>query len=113
MTSKVQFLYCIRPARAEMLCDGPTEREATIVAEHFLYLQGLVEDGVVLMAGRTLNNDDTTFGLVVLVADSQAEAMAVMHGDPAVAQGVMKAQLFPYRVALWSKAGPDGGRNGT
>ena len=29
-----------------------------------------------------------------------------MNDDPAVKHGVMRAELFPYRVALWSKSGP-------
>ena len=29
-----------------------------------------------------------------------------MQADPAVTNGVMKAELFPYHVALWSPTGP-------
>ena len=54
-----------------MLTAGPTEQEATIVKEHFEHLQRLVASGTVLMAGRTLNADERTFGIVVLVAESE------------------------------------------
>ena len=101
-----QFLYRTRPTRFGMLTDKPTEREAAIVDEHFQYLQKLVGEGVVLMAGRTLNEDDRVFGIVVLVAASESDAAEMMRNDPAVKHGVMKAELFPYRVALWSATGP-------
>jgi len=34
------------------------------------------------------------------------EAAGILRDDPAVAHGIMKGELFPYRVALWSAAGP-------
>lgn len=101
-----QFLYKIQPVRLAMLIDGPTEREAQIVAEHFAYLSKLTEEGTVLMAGRTLNVDQDAFGIAVLVASTSAEAAAIMNSDPAVNHGVMHAELFPYRIALWSSRGP-------
>ena len=90
-----------------MLTEGPTELEASIVNEHFEYLQKLVAEGVVFMAGRTQNIGERTFGIVVFEATTEASAMALMQNDPAVKLGVMKSELFPYRVALWSSKGPD------
>jgi uncharacterized protein len=101
-----QFLYRIQPVRVAILVEGPTALEASIIGEHFNYLAKLVEDGVVLMAGRTLNTDERTFGIVVFVATSESEARELMKGDPAVKRGVMKAELFPFNVALWSSKGP-------
>jgi uncharacterized protein len=101
-----QFLYRIEPTRAEMLSVGPTDRESAIVGEHFGYLKTLVDEGVVLMAGRTTSSDATTFGIVVFVAESQARAADIVKNDPAVRFGVMRAELYPYQVALWSKTGP-------
>jgi uncharacterized protein YciI len=101
-TTMQQFLYRIQPVRLGMLTEGPTDREAAIVGDHFRYLQRLVAEGTVLMAGRTLNADDRTFGIVVFVAASEARASEIVSGDPAVMHGVMRAELFPYRVALWS-----------
>jgi uncharacterized protein YciI len=101
-----QFLYRIQPTRLGMLTEGPTSQEASITGEHFQYLQRLVAEGVVLMAGRTLNEDERSFGIVVFLAASQAEAAELVQNDPAVKLGIMKAELFPYRVALWSSGGP-------
>ncbi len=101
-----QFLYRIQPTRTGMLTEGPTEAETVVVGDHFSYLQQLMHEGVVLMAGRTLVEDEGTFGVVVFEAVSEEAAQLVMDNDPAVVHGVMDAQLFPYRVALWSDQGP-------
>jgi|CZKI01.1.fsa_nt_gi uncharacterized protein YciI len=107
-----QFLYRIQPTRLEMLGAGPTAHEASIVGEHFRYLERLTASGVVLMAGRTLNSDERTFGIVVFSAPSEKEAEELMRSDPCVRHGVMRAELFPYRVALWSLKGPEDGAAG-
>jgi uncharacterized protein len=98
-----QFLYCMRPVRLAMLVDGPTDQEVLILGEHFTYLSKLVEDGIVLMVGRTLSTDErSSFGIVVFAASSDEEARALMNSDPAIAQGLMEAELFPFTVALRS-----------
>ena len=89
-----------------MLVDGPDAREAVIIDAHFAYLQRLAAEGVVLMAGRTLETGDRAFGIVVFTAESDDGALALMRNDPAVAEGVMSAELYPYRVAVWSSSGP-------
>jgi uncharacterized protein YciI len=97
-----QFIYRIQPTRLGMLTGGATEHEKKIIGEHFEYLGKLVEAGVVFMAGRTMTADEKTFGIVIFQAATETEAVAVMQNDPAVKFGVMKPELFPYRVALWS-----------
>jgi uncharacterized protein len=103
-----QFLYRIQPTRPAMLTEGLTEREDAIIGEHFAYLSRLVDDGRVFMAGRTLETDERSFGIVVFHAETPEDAAALMQGDPAVRHGVMRAELFPYRIALWSSQRPEG-----
>lgn len=112
MATTPQYLYRIRPVRRTLLEEGPTAHEAAVVAEHFQYLQKLVENNVVLLAGRTLNNDESAFGIVIFVAPTESDAQEIMRNDPAVSKGVMEAELFPYRIALWSSRGPDGSSPG-
>ena len=100
MDERKQYLYKIQPTRPEMLSQGSTPQEDAIVSEHFAYLQDLTRRGVVILAGRTLNTDATSFGIVIFQAESQAAAQAVVDNDPAVRQGVMRAELYPYRIAL-------------
>jgi uncharacterized protein YciI len=100
MAEITHYLYRIQPTRPAMLTEGPTEAEAAIVGQHFNYLKGLTEQGVVVLAGRTLNTDPSSFGIIILRADGEATARSIMEHDPAVRQGVMRAELFPYRIAL-------------
>ncbi len=104
MSDVTEYLYKIQPTRLEMLTQGPTAEEAAIVAQHFAYLKGLAEQGVVVVAGRTLNADESAFGIVIFTADSEESARGVMTNDPAVKNGVMRAELYPYRIAVMAKA---------
>ncbi len=70
------------------------------IADHFRHLQQLLDAGTLILAGRTLNEDETMFGIVILEAGSAEEARRLMNEDPAVKGGIMTASLFPYRVAL-------------
>ena len=53
-----------------------------------------------LMVGRTQTTTPDTIGLAVFLAKDEAEARSIMQSDPAVKEGVMRAELFPYRIAL-------------
>lgn len=103
MTQLPQYLYTVQPTRPGFL-EASTEEEDRIVSDHFGYLQQLTAEGTCLLAGRTLNTDPSSFGLVILQADSEEIAREIMKGDPAVRAGVFRAQLFPYRVALASES---------
>lgn len=101
-----QYLYKIQPARLAMVTEGPTPHEAEIVAQHFAYLSRLTDEGVMILVGRTQNNDETTFGLAIFEADDDTAAHAIMNNDPAVKNGVMRAELYPYKIALMRKVAP-------
>ena len=82
------WLYRIQPARPGMLAEGPTEREAGLVAPHFAYLKDLAERGLVQLAGRTLTTDErgrTVAAIVLPLADAptgqepHAQAVASRH----------------------------------
>ena len=95
-----QWVYRIQPSRIEMLKNGPTTEETGILQDHFNHLKELTAKGVVIFAGRTLTDDDSSFGIVVFRAASEEAARNVMNSDPAVAKGVMSAKLFPFHIAL-------------
>ena len=97
-----QYLTRIQLTRDGFLIES-TPDEDTIVRAHFHYLRDLTEQGIVLMAGHTLNTDDTSHGLVVFVADSEEHARSIVENDPAVKGGVFRAELFPFAVALVSE----------
>ncbi len=95
-----QWIYVLKPARLGMVAEGSTPEEAEIVSRHFAYLKDLTERGVMILMGRTQNNDESTFGIAIFEAESEEAAREIMGNDPAVDGGVMHATLYPYKVAL-------------
>lgn len=98
---KLQFLYQLKLVPSLLNETSWTDKEHAIVQHHFEVLQKLQEEGRLLLAGRTLNTDP--MGIVILEVDTEEEAIELMNNDPAVKEGIMEAQLFPYRVALYKK----------
>ncbi len=84
----MQFLYRLTP------------EEQAIVSEHFAHLESLTAQEVVLLVGRTQDNSPDTFGIVIFQAESTEQARTIMNNDPAVRKGIMRAELFPFRIAL-------------
>ena len=80
-----------------------TEFENNLVTEHFNRLKQGVEEGYVILAGKTTNEDKSGFGIVIFEAENENAAKLYVNGDPAVKAGIMTATLFPYRVALIKK----------
>jgi uncharacterized protein YciI len=108
MSALQQYLYRIQPTRPEMLAEGPTDDERAAVGRHAAYVKGLTERGVVLLAGRTQNTDPSALGIVIFRAASEPVAREIMNDDPAVKEGVMRAELFPYRIAFAAERWPTG-----
>lgn len=100
-----QYLYLLKPTRLGMLTES-TPEENDAVSRHFAYLKDLTEKGVMILVGRTLNTDESTFGIAVFEAEDESAARTIMDGDPAVRSGVMRATLYPYRVALMRAQNP-------
>jgi uncharacterized protein len=98
-----QYVYVLRlPARLhEQAAWTPEDQKA--VGQHFERLKRATEAGQVILAGRSNEGLDKTFGLVIFEAVNEDAARAFMQGDPAVAAGVMTATLHPYAVALMRK----------
>ena len=88
--------------RHDILTRGLTELESRIVSEHFNYLKRLAENGVVILAGRTQNTDYSSFGIVLLKAETMEVAREIMLNDPAVKNKMFRAELFPYKTSLFN-----------
>ena len=77
---------------------APTESESKAMAAHFAYLQSLVASGEVVVAGPA---EDGSLGLVVFSKADAGAARARIDADPAVAAGVMTAEVKPWRMSLF------------
>ena len=97
------YLYVLRLNERLRTEAAWTDGDRAIVSAHFQYLSKATQAGTVILAGRTDESFDKTFGLVLYEAESEQAARAFMESDPAVAAGVMTATLHPYSIALQRK----------
>lgn len=104
-TAKKQFLYLLRLDKSMWEQSAWTPEKNKIVLEHFSRLQKMLADGILIIGGRTQNELDKTFGIVIYEAGSFEEAKKIAEDDPAVKAGIMTVEVFPYSVAL-SKCDP-------
>ena len=98
-----QFIYVLRVAPKYHDEKSWQEADNAAVSSHFKRLQEAVARGQVILAGRTTEALDQTFGIVIFEAASEEAARRFMETDPAVEAGVMTATLHPYAVALRAK----------
>lgn len=99
-----QYVYVLRIAPAMQDEKSWTEADNRAVGAHFARLQKAAKSGHVVLAGRTTEPLDKTFGLVIFKAESQQAAERFMNEDPAVQAKLMTATLHPYAIALQSSA---------
>jgi len=94
MAEWVYFLHAPREDFAETM----TEAEQAVWREHFAWLQKLLADGVLVMAGPTLGRINT--GISVFEAPDEDAARDVMNADPVLAGGFATGELRPFRLSL-------------
>jgi uncharacterized protein YciI len=95
----MQFVCFKRPPRKDFAATM-TGEESEIMSRHFAYMKQLLERGVLIVAGPVTTGE---FGLSVFEAESDEDAKEIVNNDPAVACGLMKPEIFPYRVSLLRK----------
>ena len=94
MPSWIYFLHAPREDFAATMTDA----EGEVFGAHFAYLQGLLAEGTLVLAGPTLGAVNT--GITVFEAPDRAAAEAIMAADPAVAGGIVTGELREMRVSL-------------
>jgi uncharacterized protein YciI len=92
-----EWIYFLHPPRDDFAATM-TDEEKAVWGEHFVRLQQLLADGVLILAGPTLGTINT--GVCVFEADAEDAARAVMEADPTVASGIARGELRPFRAAL-------------
>jgi uncharacterized protein YciI len=92
-----EWVYFLHPPREDFGATM-TDEEGAVWAAHFERLQRLLAEGVLVMAGPTLGRVNT--GIAIIEAENEAEARRLMEEDPAVASGIARGELRPFRVSL-------------
>ena len=98
-----QFVYVLRLVPRLHDDKAWTDEDKKTLGVHFARLKAATDEGKVILAGRTLEPGDKTFGLVIFEAIDEPAARVFMDGDPAVTGKVMTAEVHPYMVALLRK----------
>jgi uncharacterized protein YciI len=94
---KTSFLVIYRPGPG-WLQGKPTSEQP--LKEHGRYMMSLFEKGFLKFAGPF---GDDKGGAVVLEITSEAEAQALVAGDPAVKSGVFLHEIHPWQLVDWEK----------
>ena len=98
-----QFIYVLRLVPRLYADTVWTEEDKTALDRHFTRFKHAVETGELILAGRTREPGDKTFGIAVFEAADEAAARKFMESDPAVVAGLMTAELHPFAIALQRK----------
>ena len=94
MAEWIYFLHAPRENFAATM----TDEERAVWGEHFERLERLLAEGTLIMAGPTLGPVNT--GIAVIEAPDEDAARRLMEEDPAIARGVARGELRPFRVSL-------------
>jgi uncharacterized protein YciI len=92
-----EWIYFLHPPRDDFAATM-TDEERRVWAVHFEYLQRLIGEGTLVMAGPTLGSTNT--GIAVFEAPDEAAAKQIMDADPVISGGFARGELRPFRVSL-------------
>ena len=98
-----QFVYVLRLVPRLYSDSNWTKEDKTVLERHFARFQEAAKSGQLILAGRTSEPGDKTFGVAIFEASDEATARKFMQADPAIAGGLMTADLHPFAVALERK----------
>ena len=92
-----EWIYFIHAPREDFAATM-TDDERAVWGTHFERLQRLLADGVMILVGPTLGRINT--GIAVFEAPDEESARRIMDEDPAIASGIARGELRPFRVSL-------------
>ena len=98
-----QFIYVLRLVPRLYADSAWTKEDTAVLGQHFARFQEGAKSGQLILAGRTSEPGDKTFGIAIFEAPDEDAARKFMQEDPAVAGGLMTAELHPFAVALQRK----------
>jgi len=98
-----QFIYVLRLVPRLYDDKAWTKEDSMALDRHIARFKHAIETGELILAGRTREPGDKTFGIAVLNAPDETAARQFMESDPAVVAGLMTAELHPFAVALERK----------
>ena len=98
-----QFIYVLHLVPRLYDDKAWTQDDKAAVERHFNRFKEAINSGQLILAGRTMEPGEKTFGIAILQAADENAAREFMNADPAVMGGVMTAELHPFAVILERK----------
>jgi uncharacterized protein YciI len=98
-----QYIYVLKLVPRLYADSAWTKEDTALLQRHFVRFQDAAKSGQLILAGRTSEPGDKTFGIAIFEASDEDAARKFMQDDPAVAGGLMTAELHPFAVALQRK----------
>jgi uncharacterized protein YciI len=94
----------LTPAFDSRFMDAATPEQRAIVDRHGEFLLDLAEQGRLVLAGRCW---DGPVGIVIVNADDEAAACALLAGDPSVLAGIQSAAIYPFDIFAMPRSAAD------
>jgi len=98
-----QFIYVLHLVPRLYDDKAWTAEDKAAVDRHLANFKAAVQTGQLILAGRTMESGEKTFGVAIFEAADETAARKFMESDPAVMAGVMTAELHPFAVVLQRK----------
>jgi uncharacterized protein YciI len=98
-----QFIYVLHLVPRLHDDKAWTPEDKAAVDRHFNRFKEATQSGQLILAGRTREPGDKTFGIAIFETTDEAAARKFMETDPTVIAGVMTAEMHPFAVALERK----------
>jgi uncharacterized protein len=98
-----QFIYVLHLVPRLYDDKAWTVEDKAAVDRHLANFKAAVQSGRLILAGRTIEPGDETFGIAIFEAADEAAARKFIEADPAVMAGIMTAELHPFAVVLQRK----------
>jgi uncharacterized protein YciI len=89
------FVCLLRPAFDSRFMAGASPEQRALVDQHGEYLLGLAEQGTLVLAGRCW---DGPVGIVIVTAEDEAAARAILAADPSLVAGLQSAEIYPFSI---------------
>ena len=97
-----EFIYQLILEDRLFQAENWTDQDEQHVSKHFMHLQSLLDENLLILAGKTAGLNNDTYGIVIFRAKDLKDAQAIVQSDPAVISGIMSAHLQEYNVALYN-----------
>ena len=99
-----EFIYVLKLVPRLYDDKNWTKEDTEALARHLVRFQEAAKSGQLILAGRTKEPGDKTFGIAIFRASDEAAARKFTESDPAVVAKLMTVEMHPFYVAVQGKA---------